>query len=186
MAVLFVCCLTLFQPGPLSSRLSAMSESKGAILRNILIPIDGSEHSDRAFVWYIENLKKAGDCVHLIHVIEPVYTTPAVGLAMESPPLLVDDMTRVMEESIESGKKLGQQFMRKAKEFGVDSKAFLHVDTKPGHALVKSSIDHKADIIVMGNRGLGTLRRTFLGSVSDHVLHHSHIPVVVVPPNEKR
>ena len=34
----------------------------------------------------------------------------------------------------------------------------------------------------MGSRGLNTLRRTFMGSVSDYVLHHVHVPVMIVPP----
>ena len=33
----------------------------------------------------------------------------------------------------------------------------------------------------MGTRGLGKIRRTFLGSVSNYVLHHAHIPVIIVP-----
>lgn len=34
-------------------------------------------------------------------------------------------------------------------------------------------------MIVMGTRGMGKVKRTFLGSVSDHVLHHSHVPVII-------
>ena len=48
--------------------------------------------------------------------------------------------------------------------------------------ICKLAEDEKANLIVMGSRGMGTLRRTFLGSVSDYCVHHAHIPVVVVPP----
>ena len=48
--------------------------------------------------------------------------------------------------------------------------------------ICKLAEDEKANLIVMGSRGMGTLRHTFLGSVSDYCVHHAHIPVVVVPP----
>ena len=150
--------------------------------RNVLFPIDASENCERAFKWYEMNLRKPNDLVFFVHVIEPVYTTPAIGLAMESPPLMVDDMTRVMEESISAGKKLGQKYMQMARDSKLECKAFLHVDTKPGAAIVKSATDHKADIIVIGSRGLGAIKRTFLGSVSDYIVHNASIPVAIVPP----
>lgn len=53
---------------------------------------------------------------------------------------------------------------------------------RPGEVIIKLAEDEKADFIVMGSRGVGTLRRTFLGSVSDYCVHHTKIPVVVVPP----
>jgi nucleotide-binding universal stress UspA family protein len=48
----------------------------------------------------------------------------------------------------------------------------------PGRALVDASRD--AAMVVVGARGLGAIRGRLLGSVSDHVVHHSHCPVVVV------
>ncbi|GAA36495.1 Universal stress protein Slr1101 [Clonorchis sinensis] len=148
--------------------------------RVILFPVDGSSHSERAFAWYVDNMKQDTDTVKFVSVIEPVYTTPAIGMAMESPPL--PDMARVMEESIQAGKRLCQQCMHKAKAANVCCQAFLHVDSNPGQAIVKSIGEHKADLVIMGNRGAGLLRRTFLGSVSDYVLHHSHVAVIIVPP----
>lgn len=37
-----------------------------------------------------------------------------------------------------------------------------------------------ADLIVLGARGLGTLKRLLVGSVSEHVLRHAHCPVLIV------
>ncbi len=40
---------------------------------------------------------------------------------------------------------------------------------KPGEAVVRAAQELNVDCVVMGTRGLGTIRRTILGSVSDYV-----------------
>ncbi len=50
---------------------------------------------------------------------------------------------------------------------------------KPGQVIVHVAQESGASMIVVGTRGLGSVRRTLLGSVSDYVLHHAHCPVVV-------
>ncbi|KAL5111129.1 hypothetical protein TcWFU_000267 [Taenia crassiceps] len=162
--------------------MSADSPASVIPRRNVLVPIDASQNCEMAFSWYLENLKTDNDLVLFVHVIEPVYSSPAVGLSMESPPILLDDMTRVMEESIISGKKLGQKYMKLAKEAKLSYKAFLHIDTKPGSAIVRSAAEHKAELIVMGSRGFGAIKRILLGSTSDYVVHNSNVPIAVVPP----
>lgn len=49
----------------------------------------------------------------------------------------------------------------------------------PGEQIVQAAVKEGADFIITGSRGLGTIRRTFLGSVSDYVVHHSPVPVLV-------
>ena len=51
--------------------------------------------------------------------------------------------------------------------------------SKPGSAIVKCAEEVGANLIVMGTRGLGKIRRTLMGSVSDYVVHHAHCPVLV-------
>lgn len=49
----------------------------------------------------------------------------------------------------------------------------------PGPGIVKNVKEIGASFVVMGTRGLGTVRRTIMGSVSDYVLHHSPVPVMI-------
>jgi nucleotide-binding universal stress UspA family protein len=49
-----------------------------------------------------------------------------------------------------------------------------------GQAILENA--HDAELIVLGQRGLGTVGAVVLGSVSHHVLHHASCPVLVVPP----
>jgi len=38
----------------------------------------------------------------------------------------------------------------------------------------------KADLLILGSRGLSALKRTFVGSTSDYCVHHCHCPVTIV------
>ena len=55
----------------------------------------------------------------------------------------------------------------------------LEKGLKPGHVIAEIAKEKAASTVVMGTRGLGTMRRTILGSVSDYVLHHAHCPVLI-------
>ena len=48
-----------------------------------------------------------------------------------------------------------------------------------GEYVVKVAQDHHAKMIITGTRGMGVIRRTMLGSVSDYVVHHAHCPVLI-------
>jgi len=50
----------------------------------------------------------------------------------------------------------------------------------PGEALCRTAHDEKADMIVIGSRGLSSVKRAMLGSVSEYVVRNSYLPVVVV------
>ena len=60
----------------------------------------------------------------------------------------------------------------------------VHVETiSPGYAadeIVKAATRFRADLIVMGSRGLTGMKRMFLGSVSNRVTRHAHCSVLVV------
>lgn len=55
----------------------------------------------------------------------------------------------------------------------------------PGEAVCKVAKERNVDHVVMGSRGLGTVSRALVGSVSDYCLHHANVPVSVVPPPDR-
>ena len=56
---------------------------------------------------------------------------------------------------------------------------------KPGEYICSTGKEENVTSIVMGTRGMGTVRRTILGSVSHYVLHHANCPVLVVRPSKE-
>ena len=48
-----------------------------------------------------------------------------------------------------------------------------------GEVVCRVAKEEGAHMIVTGTRGMGKLRRTFLGSISDYIIHHSPVPVLV-------
>jgi nucleotide-binding universal stress UspA family protein len=53
-------------------------------------------------------------------------------------------------------------------------------DGPPGAAICDVAKDRGVDVIVVGSRGRGAIKRAVLGSVSTHVVHNAPCPVLVV------
>ena len=152
--------------------------------RTVILPVDASEHSERAFSYYVKNFHRESDTLVLIHIVEPVATVSTYGLAGQTP-AFIDEMTRELAKAEEHGKELGKKYIQMCKAYSIKFRFLLHVGCKAGEHILHYVKEHHVDLIVMGSRGMGKIRRTFLGSVSDHVLHHAHIPMCIVPPPNK-
>lgn len=153
------------------------------MVRNVLIPIDGSENSQRAFDFYMENVRKPDDVVLLCHIQQPP-SLPAFSFkeGMQFP---AGDWSSKMQEQIHKSNKLMEHFEILCEEKKIAKKTILK-SGKPGEAICEAAKEQHANIIVMGSRGLNTVRRTFMGSVSDYVLHHVDVPVIIVPPGAQK
>ncbi|XP_060607805.1 uncharacterized protein LOC132759948 [Ruditapes philippinarum] len=104
-----------------------------------------------------------------------------VQMQQESLPMVMADVTVITEMMKEEEtrikgflEKLGQKL--KDRKSGGKVKS---VGGSPGEVICKVANDEHADLIVTGTRGMGTIRRTFLGSISDYIIHHAHVPVLV-------
>ncbi len=63
---------------------------------------------------------------------------------------------------------------------GVDHPVTRIIEGNAGPALCELAAEVGADVIVIGTRGRGGIKRALLGSVSDHVVRNAPCPVLVV------
>lgn len=138
--------------------------------RVVALAIDDSKHAENALNFYLTNVKKDGDFLVLIHCPEMLDVSDASPAVAER--LLKDGRAQV--EKVE---KKYIELLRE-KEAQVEGKVRLH-HGKPGEVVCKMAEEEDAALIVCGTRGQGTIRRTIMGSVSDYIVHHSHVPVLV-------
>ncbi|KAK5669795.1 hypothetical protein QVD99_004174 [Batrachochytrium dendrobatidis] len=145
--------------------------------RTICIAIDGSSSSTYAIEWAIKNiLRKETDQVVVLHV-RPLITIPA--LSYGAPFVDYGETLSVKEDAsrIESHELLIKT-AKAIKQHGLHVRAIaLRGDAR--EELVFKIEDVKADMVIMGSRGLTTLNRLFLGSVSEHLIHNLKCPVIV-------
>jgi len=141
--------------------------------RNVVIAMDESDFANFGFEYYMKNVHQARDHVVLLHV--PEYHT-----VIQSPMVMTD--VSVVTDLLQDEEKRIKAFLEtlgtKLKQHGIGGKV-KSVGGNAGEVIVKVANEEKAGLIVLGSRGMGTIRRTLLGSVSDYVMHHAHVPVLV-------
>jgi len=140
----------------------------------VLIPLDASRHSHYSFEYYLREIHREGNTVHAVYVAD--WFGDVGPLEGPSPTRLqeLEEQDRLKSAGIE--KEVMETL--KAKNINGDFKRIHGKDV--WHTILHQAAEVKATLICMGSRGQGVLRRTLLGSVSDSVVHHAHIPVLVV------
>jgi len=137
----------------------------------ILVPVDGSAYSLKA-VENAVNLAKSN----------PPSTIVLVAAAVEIPELgegryIYEKMKAQAEAALAKAKEAAQ-----AK--GVTPEIILATGPSPAEEIVEVAKEEKADLIVIGSRGLGSKTSTFIGSTAGKVVTYSPCSVLVVKLQE--
>jgi nucleotide-binding universal stress UspA family protein len=138
----------------------------------IIVGIDGSDHSRLALQWAI------GEAAARHAPLTVLTVHPAVagywGGPVPSPgdPELTE---QALKEAQKETDDVLDEFDAGSWPPSVEVRA---VNGLPAEALLAAS-EH-ADLLVVGARGAGGFKRLLLGSVSTHLTHHAHCPVVVI------
>ncbi len=142
----------------------------------LLVPIDGSESSDRALEKAIRLGKEFGSEIYILTVIHDAYilrstsTTAHYGVIASQ---------TANQEVINNTKKILSEAEAKFVDYGYPHYSNSVVGDA-AQEILKFAEKHEIPLIVMGNRGMGAFSRTILGSVSNKVVNASPVSVLVV------
>nr|XP_022300471.1 uncharacterized protein LOC111108723 [Crassostrea virginica] len=147
--------------------------------RIVLIAIDGSEYSKYAFEWYCKSMHRPTDHVVMIHSVEFHAVLQTTQWYYTPYSFDTNTINELMETEAMSIKEKLEHFAQMMREHNINGTVKSIHANRPGEGIINAAREANADVIITGSRGTGKLRRTFLGSVSDYVLHHSDVPVIV-------
>ncbi|XP_031573518.1 uncharacterized protein LOC116307407 [Actinia tenebrosa] len=151
--------------------------------RRILIAIDGSEHSERAFDWYCENIRLEDDVLVFSHTLELPPKPPTPFPYVEG---FYENWKKEIELARTESRNMLAKYQYICEERNIEILNAVYDERyQPGPSICKVAEENNVSLIILGSRGLGKVRRTFLGSISDYVVHHAHLPVCVVPPADQ-
>jgi nucleotide-binding universal stress UspA family protein len=145
----------------------------------IVVGVDGSEHSHRALEWAVREaaLRQAALTVLTVNrAVAAMFTGTAVCYPGDK------DRAR---SALDAARRETLGVLGAVDSGGRPPAVTVHAMTGlPAEELIQASLD--ADLVVVGSRGAGRLRRLVRGSVSAQVSQHARCPVVVIPTQARR
>ena len=144
------------------------------MFKHILMPTDGSDHSERAIERGIELAKLCGAKVTGIHVM-PDYRMMMIGYEGS-----FDSISQ--EKADEEARALAAGFLafvqKTAAAAGVPCDTVVATNDHPYDAIVNTANERGCDLIVMTSRYRRGLVSLIMGNEASRVLHRASIPVL--------
>jgi len=144
------------------------------MLGRIVVGTDGSETASEAVRQAIELAKLGGGKLDIVSAYEPV---PQDRLREEKTELPGDVQYAVHAREDVNAKLEAAE--KAAKEAGVDVTTHPR-EGDPADAILDVAEEQKADLIVVGNKGMTGAKRFLLGSVPNKVSHHAPCGVWII------
>jgi nucleotide-binding universal stress UspA family protein len=142
----------------LAVKIPALVVRKKNEIRKILVPVDGSPKEDRALQKVSAIAKSTGSKVILLHVQEKSLLNLRPEIKEVGFQILKDSLTKMNHTESEQLLLFGD----------------------PANLIIQTANQYDVDLVALNSGGNRTLSGFFLGSISDHVLHHATVPVLLL------
>jgi nucleotide-binding universal stress UspA family protein len=144
------------------------------VFTRIVVGTDGSETAAEAVRQAVDLAKISGAQLSIVSAYAPVSGRRVQGEQSEAPADVQyeigprEDVNLVLDAAAADAKKEGIEVQTHP------------VEGDPADAILNVAEETKADLIVVGNKGMTGARRYLLGSVPNNVSHHAPCSVIIV------
>ena len=138
-----------------------------SLYMNILVPLDGSENSQKALLQACDLAKNQQANLILVYVVDK--------------PISLNLLDR--KEYLEILRKFGEKVLIKGKQTAKNQGLDVTTVMKEGNItneIVKLAKIKKCNLVIVGSKGLGKTARFFLGSVSSKLANNSPCSILIV------
>lgn len=141
--------------------------------RTILVAYDGSDLSKKA----VQEAKNQGSQapgteVYVIAVVNP--NGPYTNVIMQKE--IGDELAGDFRPEV---LKVKEQF--EAEGIPVYGEVLVgEINANPGKRICEYAEEKRTDLIIVGSRGLGNIKKLFLGSVSENIVHNAKCPILIM------
>lgn len=173
------------------------------MIKTILVPTDGSDHADKAIDLAADLAGKYDARLIILHALlrhTPESDIRMICTRLSAPQSITSQLDQVEEDMAsiaaagglpilpsmpaetltEIASLITDHASSRAKTQGAPNIEIRIVDGAPAETILSTAETEKADMIVMGSRGLGNLAGLLMGSVSHKVSHLSPCTCVTV------
>jgi len=141
-------------------------------MRKILVPVDFSSSSNKAFLYAREMVGCWEGELHLVHVLDTDFLSGAVHITIEP-----------LDESVSKWEKRAEDKLKAIyhEEGGEKLAGEIHIRKgKPPEEILQLAEELEVDMIVIGSHGRKGLERAIFGSVAEKVTRNAKTPVLVI------
>ena len=144
--------------------------------KRILIATDGSPLSDKAVESGLGLAALSGASIVALKVVPRYPRSYFEGSA----PLNRDEVKQVEQRWTDAALAELAEIKKMGAEQGISVKSVVAKSELIAESIISAATKNNCDLIVMASHGRKGIKRVLLGSETQHVLTHSHIPVLVL------
>ncbi len=150
------------------------------MFNKILVCLDGSNLAEQMLPYATAVAQRFGSSVVLVQVLQ-VPSSLAAASAQGAESVIEEEMRRLAFES----RTYLEGVASTMRQNGITAEA-VAIEGSPGDAIVEYAKAHDIDLITIATHGRKNIGRLVFGSVAEHVLKHTGIPVLSLNPRETK